>query len=60
MSHQGIYKLSHSWVTVITAVTTNIAKCVLKKIMVQISGVEALKTCLFYCPPHMLDSNNVN
>jgi hypothetical protein len=59
-SLQGIYKLSHSWVTVTTAVTTNISKCVLKGILVQILGVEALQICLFYCPPHMLDRNNVN
>jgi hypothetical protein len=25
--------------------------------MVQILGVEALKTCIFHCPPHMLDSS---
>jgi hypothetical protein len=48
------------WVAVTTAVTTNIPKCVLKGILVQISGVEALKTCLLHCLPHMLDSNNVN
>jgi hypothetical protein len=59
-SLQGIYKLSHSWVTITTAVTTNIPKYVLKGIMVQISGVESLKTYFFHCPPHMLDSNNVN
>jgi hypothetical protein len=58
-SLQGIYKLPHSWVIVTTA-TTNIPKCVLKRILVQISGVEALKTCLFHCPPYMLDSSNVN
>jgi hypothetical protein len=59
-SLQGIYKLSHSWITVTIAVTTNIPKYVLKGILVQISGVEALKTCLFHCPPHMPDSSNVN
>jgi hypothetical protein len=35
-------------VTVTTAVTTNIPRCVLKWILVQISGVEALKTCIFH------------
>jgi hypothetical protein len=38
-SLQGIYKLSHSLVTVTTVVTTNISKCVLKGILVQILGV---------------------
>jgi hypothetical protein len=38
-SLQGIYKLSHSLVTVTTAVTTNIPKCVLKGILVQILDV---------------------
>jgi hypothetical protein len=41
-SVQGIYKLPHSWVTITTTVTTNSPKCVLKGILVQISGVEAL------------------
>jgi hypothetical protein len=60
VSLQGIYKLPQSWFTVTTEVTTNVPKCVLKGILVQISGVEALKTCLFHYPPHMLDSSNVN
>jgi hypothetical protein len=59
-SLQGIYKLPRSWVIVTTAVNMNIPKFVLKRILVQISDVEALKTCLFHCPPHMLDSSNVN
>jgi hypothetical protein len=59
-SLQGIYKLSHSWVTVTTAITTNNPKSVLKVILVQLLGAEALKTCLFHCPPHMLDSSNDN
>jgi hypothetical protein len=59
-SLQGIYKLSHSWDTVITTVTMNIPKCVLKGILVQVLGVETLKTCLCHCSSHMLDSNNVN
>jgi hypothetical protein len=59
-SLQGIYKLPHSWVTVTTTVTTNISKCVLKGILIQISGMEALKTRVFHCPPHVLDNSNVN
>jgi hypothetical protein len=59
-SLQGIYKLSHSWITVTNAVTMNIPKCALKRTLVQILGVAALKTCLFHCPPHTLDSINVN
>jgi hypothetical protein len=59
-SLQDIYKLPHSWVTVTKRGTTNIPKCVLKGILIQISGVEALKTCPFHCLPHMLDSSNVN
>jgi hypothetical protein len=46
--------------TVTTAVTMNIPKCVLKEILVQLSGVETLKICLFHCPPHMQNSSNVN
>jgi hypothetical protein len=45
-SVQGIYKLPHSWITITTAVTTNSPKCVLKGILVQISGVEALPLSL--------------
>jgi hypothetical protein len=59
-SLQGIYKLSHKWVTVTTAITTNNPRCVLNRILVQLSGVEALKTRHFHCSPHMLASNNVN
>jgi hypothetical protein len=59
-SPQDIYKLSHSWVNVTTAVTMNTLKCVLKEILVQILGVEVHKTCLLHCPPHMLDRSIVN
>jgi hypothetical protein len=59
-SLQGIYKLSHSRGTVTTAITTNNPKYVLKGILVQLLGAEALRTWLFHSHPHMLDSSNVN
>jgi hypothetical protein len=46
-SLQGSYKPPHSWVIVTTAVKTNIPKCVLKGILVQISGMEHLKPASF-------------
>jgi len=59
-SLQSIYKLSHSWVIVRTTVQTNNTKCVLKGILIEVSGLKALETCLFQPPPHMPDSTNIN
>jgi hypothetical protein len=50
----------YSWVTVTTAITTNNPKCVLKGILVQLLLWRHLKLDLCHCPPHMLDSSNVN
>jgi hypothetical protein len=49
-----------SWVIVTTTVQTNSPRCVLKGILIHVSGVKALKTRLFHCLPHMLGSSNVN
>jgi hypothetical protein len=57
-SLKSTYKLSHSWVIVWIAVETNGTKCVLKRILIQDSGLEVLQTCLIHCPPHMLGSRN--
>jgi len=59
-SFQGIYKLSHCWVIVRTTVQTNNTKCVLKGILIEVSGLKVLETCLFQHPPHMPDSTNIN
>jgi hypothetical protein len=58
-SLQSIYKLSHSWVTVTTAITMNFAKCILKEILIQISGAKPCKTGIVHCPPHKLDSSQL-
>ena len=59
-SLQGIYKLTHSWVIVQTTVQTNNTKCVLKGILIEVSGLKVLETCLLQHPPYMLDSTNIN
>jgi hypothetical protein len=46
----GIYKPSHSWIIVKTTVITNGRKCVLKGILIQVSGVEEHTTRFFHCP----------
>jgi len=43
-SLQSIYKLSHSWVIVRTTVQTNNTKCVLKGILIEVSGLKVLET----------------
>jgi hypothetical protein len=48
-SLHGIYKLSHSWITVTTTVTTNIPKRVLKGILVQRNLKPASFTDLHIC-----------
>jgi hypothetical protein len=45
-SLQDIYKLSNRWVIAKTTITMNIFKCVLKGFLIQVSGVEELKTTL--------------
>ena len=59
-SLQGMYKLSHSWVIVPTTVQTNNTKCVLKGILIEVSGLKVLETCLFQSTPYMPDSTIIN
>jgi hypothetical protein len=52
--------LSHGRVIIGTTARTNSSKCVLKGILIQVLGMTVLVTPLFHCPPHVLDSSNVN